>query len=382
MQPRLFPRASTSVRAAGTLGLALALAAPATHAAASHDGKRFDPGATMTTPAERAPKELARAAFMIGEWDVDYTTYAADTVAHTARARATITYFNRGHGVMERLHCADADGDGYALDTIGLLVYSLRDSAWGLGEANSWAENITVSSGDFAPDGRLVLRDARRSGGGIPLTLYRETIARTGPGAFTIERATSGDRGRTWTRTLVKAYARRKSGDDTFRPATDYGTPAPDLPPQAHQFDFLVGEWDFHHDLTLPGGREVSFPANETAVYMLGGHCVMEYSWYDVDTNHPDAATTIVRLYNAAMRRWECLYCTNRADALLHFGGVKEGDTIVLHQFGANAAGSPWLRWVFHDVGPAHYGWYGQTSRDRGATWKKTWIITADRKNS
>lgn len=358
--------------------LCLVLAQPTAQAAASHDGKRFDPGATMTRSAKGAPSQLALAAFMIGEWDVAYRTYNGGKVARTATARSTITYFNRGYGLMERLHCPDVDGAGHPLDTLGLLVYSVPNSAWGLGEANSRNENITVYSGAFQ-QGRLVLHDARRRRGRLPLMLYRQTIEDDHDGAFTVEVATSSDFGHTWTTSLVKSYTRRKAPDDIFHPATDDGTPAQGLPPKAHQFDFLVGEWDFQHDMTLPSGKEVRFPAKETAVYMLGGHAVMEYTWYDVDTHHPDEATTIVRLYNRNMRQWESLYCDNRSNGLLHFAGVKEGDAIVLHELAADAADVPWNRWTFHDIGPKHYGWYDLTSRDRGETWAKTWTIEADR---
>ena len=96
----------------------------------------------------------------------------------------------------------------------------------------------------------------------------------------------------------------------------------------------------------------------------------MEFNWADLDPNLPDWATTIVRIWNRQMRRWESMYCTNRSQSILHFGGVPEGDRIVLHQFEAHLGDGPVSYWIFHDMEEDTYSWKAETSGDRGTTFE------------
>jgi hypothetical protein len=279
---------------------------------------------------------------------------------------------------MERFHCTDVDGLGNELNTVAFIVYNATLETWGMGIADSRREDVTVYNGGFDGDD-LVLRNARRPRGGLALVHYRLTLHHNCDDAFTTRVETSSD-GVEWSLFVHRDYRRMDGDDGLFTSADGYGEPAPGLPDEARQFDFLIGEWDLSHDMTFPGGRTAQWKADGTGVYMMNGHCVMEFSSYDVDPNLPDAATTIVRLWNRQMRRWECMYVTNRFNGILHFGGVKEGERIVLHQFDADATDVPISQWTFHGWTSEGYGWYANTSRDRGNTWAKTWIIEGTRK--
>lgn len=340
------------------------------------DGHRFDPGRDMTEPAPGAPDELDAVLGLLGQWDVTFEVWLADTLQTSAEGVAEITFMNRGHALLERFHCREA-GEGSELNTLSFLSYD--GSTWVLGTANDYTENIQVSNGEFEGE-RLVLTDAIRRLGGSTLVHYRTTIDVPDGDAFVIAVDTATDPEGPWKKETRRRYRRRSPEDDFVVGAMRYGEPAPDVPSEARQFDFFIGEWDEAHDLTLPDGRNVKFPVNGTAVHALNGHAVMEFSWYDVDPSLPDAATTIVRIYNRNMRRWECMYATNRFNGVLYFGGVKEGDRIMLHRFAAHAADDPLNQWVFYGAKPDAYSWYANTSRDRGRTWKKTWIIEATRK--
>jgi hypothetical protein len=341
------------------------------------DGMRFDPGATMTEPAPNAPPGLARLVSTLGDWDVSYRLYRDGAPAHTASGRAQITFMNRGHAYMERFHCPEFNGEGDDLTTVSFLMFDPAASVWVLGVASSWRENISLFDGDFEEE-TLVLRNDVRKGGGSLVTHYRIRSRVTGEDEFeaSLEQSTDGS---DWQLRVVKSYRRRPESDDLFVARTPYGTPASDVPPEARQFDFLIGEWDEVHDMKLPSGP-VQFPAHGTAVYCLNGHGIMEFSWYDVDTNLPDAATCIVRLYNRNMRRWECMYSANRFNNILHFGGVQEGDRIVLHRFGVDTADIPINYWIFHDMEEDSYRWHAETSRNRGVTFDDTWKIQGTRK--
>lgn len=107
---------------------------------------------------------------------------------------------------------------------------------------------------------------------------------------------------------------------------------------------------------------------------------ILDGSWMNVDPNLPDAATTILRIYKRQMRQWESMYTTNRGNGILYFGGVQEGDRIVLHNFDSDTSFSPISYWIFHDIQGDSYSWHAETSRDRGKTFQDTWKIEATRR--
>ena len=132
--------------------------------------------------------------------------------------------------------------------------------------------------------------------------------------------------------------------------------------------------------MNFPGQPRNQFTDNSTAVFVLNGRAIMEHSWFNTDPDHPNSATTIVRVYNRQMRRWESMYSNNRFNGILYFGGVMEADQIVLHQFNAHTGDVPISQWIFHDMGEDSYAWHANSSRDRGETWAKTWTIDFKRK--
>ena len=87
----------------------------------------------------------------------------------------------------------------------------------------------------------------------------------------------SDDEGKTWKTTLIKSYTRRKESEDfLFANSSGYGSFAPDLPQEARQFDFLIGEWNAYQDIKLPNGQNPKFPSTSTGVLCLNGHAIME----------------------------------------------------------------------------------------------------------
>lgn len=114
-------------------------------------------------------------------------------------------------------------------------------------------------------------------------------------------------------------------------------------------------------------------------MHVLGGKALLEYNWFDSDPNMPDAATSILRIYNRAERRWESLFTTNRSNGLLRFGGVLDGGTMVLNAFDTDRTGRM-SHWVFHSIAKDSYRWYGENSSDGGETYQKVWLIDFKRK--
>jgi hypothetical protein len=131
----------------------------------------------------------------------------------------------------------------------------------------------------------------------------------------------------------VKTYVRRSDDPVFLAPGPEFGQPSPDRNEHSADFDFLIGSFD----------------------------------------------AAIVRIYNRSMRRWESLYMTNRGNSVLFFGGRMEGDEMVLVLFDTDLGGGPLTRFVFHDMRPDGYSWFSEVSNDRGATFKKTWLIGVNR---
>ncbi|MBC13003.1 MAG: hypothetical protein CMM85_08555 [Rhodothermaceae bacterium] len=355
--------------------LVLAAALVALPALAQTDGRLHDQGHALTDRSPRADGRLDAARPLLGTWDVAVTTFPTDTTTHTATGQAEITYMNRGYALMERRIVEDAV-PGRTDHALSFLVFSPGPDRWALGEGRSETEHIEVYDG-VAEAGGLALRTAVRRGGGTLLTYERVRYAMADDG-LTVTVETSTDDGATWAPHERRSYTRRAAAP-LLAVRADDGVPAEGLPAEARQFDFLLGVWDAQHQITLPTGQQVAFPTTTTASIALGGHGLLEHSWFDLDPTLPDAATTILRLYNRAERRWESLYLTNRVNTLLDFGGAWEGDRMVLHPFDTHLGGTI-SRFVFYDIEPDRYLWLAESSTDRGETFTTTWTIDVTRR--
>ncbi len=343
----------------------------------TRNGKLFDQALAMTERSPRAHPALDQAKTMLGLWDVEITSFPTDTTSFRSTGVAEVTYMNRGYAYMTRMHVPAFDEAGHEANMIQFLAFSPVNEAWVMGEANSYTESISMYDGDFQ-NGRLILKTAVRHRGGASLTYYQLAYAFPSEDVFEQTTRISTDHGDTWRVVASATYRRRTQNQDYFTAKDDIGAPAPDRPEEAGQFDFLLGTWDSMHEINL-GGRWTRFPVNATAVYALNGHAILEHTWYDVDPNLPDAATSIVRLYNRAMRRWESLYLENRSNTPLFFGGQQEGEDLVLHLFEARTTDPAIPRFVFHDIEKDSYNWHALRSTDRGERFDTTWVISVQR---
>ncbi|MDX1741215.1 MAG: hypothetical protein R3178_07985 [Rhodothermales bacterium] len=338
------------------------------------NGRSFDPGIEMTSRAEGAPEALDILGTFRGQYDVDYQEVTTDGTGSSARCLAEVTYFNRGHGILEHLHCPADAGLGHELNTLTYLVHNPSLEKWVRGHVDSYREAIEVAAGEFVGS-RLVLHDARRRRGGPVLTFIRHSYVRRTDSWMEITTEESIDGGESWQTRSARIMKRREPSATFLANASGPGSFAADLPAEARQFDFLIGRHEASNLLSLPDGESVSWKSNATAVHALNGHAVLEFNWFDSDPNLPDAATTIVRIYNRAMRRWESLFLANRNHSVLHFGGRKEDNRMVLTLFEADAAALAIPRFVFHNIGDSRYEWYSESSLDRGKTYSKNWTI-------
>ncbi len=370
--------------ATATLTLMFVMFCQSTQATSGY-GETFDTGLSMSSHSTAAPDELSWAAFMIGQWEVTVSDHRSGQQAEYT-AVADIRWMNRGHGLLEEFHAPATDakssepGTG-EYDTLSMLGYVSSAAEWNLGLVDSLAEDVTVYNGHILSD-RMVLTQSERQGGTITMTRFQLIIAKDEDTGFSIRLTSSVDDGMHWSPVYTRQYRPRNNADSPFThdPKHLYGLPASTRAEESAQFDFLIGEWDSSHDIVVAPGQNAQFPVNSTAVYTMNGHAILEYSWYDVDSSFPEAATTIVRIYNRAMRHWESLYVNNRANSMLHFGGRKEGEDIVLHNFDIDARAATIPNYVFHDIEKDQYRWLGRNSTDRGASWTTFWTIEFTRK--
>lgn len=359
------------------LALAVLLASAPTIQAQT-DGQLHDQGRAMTERSSRADARLDAMKPLLGVWDVALTSHPTDSTTHEATGQAEITYMNRGYAYQERRRIPNA-APGRTDDALSFLVFSNGPERWALGEGRSETEHIEIYDGGMVGDD-LVLRTAVRRLGGTLLIFERVRYTMNGNDAFTVTVETSRDDGATWAPRETRRYTRRAGDADLLAVRNDAGRPAPGLPDEARQFDFLLGVWDAQHEIILPNGTPIQFPVNATGSIALGGRGVLEHSWFDLDPNLPDASTTILRVYNRAERRWESLFLTNRGpNTLLDFGGVWEEDRMVLHTFDTRL-GDTISRFVFHSIEDDHYLWFAESSTDRGETFTTTWTIDFTRR--
>lgn len=343
------------------------------------DGQIFDEGFEMTQESASASPQLKEFRYLIGIWDVNINTTIDDTTVINSKGFSRISYMNRGHSIFESFSAKDFNGRGDELNTIFFIAYNNSYNQWNLGIADSYKENISIFNGTNS--GRdLLLKNSLRRNGGVLIYNYKLEIKHTDNNSFSLIISESSDFLPAWKIIVERTYTRREEITRLLIEKNIYGQPAPERPAEAAQFDFLIGEWTAYQQIQLAPEQWAKFPSSSTAVYVLNGHAVMEYNWYDVDPGLPDAAATIVRIYNSAMRRWECMYLTNRSNSILYFGGVMEGEKIVLNLFEIDNSSSSISYFTFYDIKEDSYQWHAQVSSDRGKSFEKTWTINSVRK--
>ncbi len=259
------------------------------------NGKLYDPGIAMAAPAVAVAAETSRLSFLIGDWDVDMTTFPTDSTTAVRNCVTTVSYMNRGHGIMERMHCASNGNNEEEIEVVRLYAYSAGAGKWTAGIADGHAESISVFDGGFE-DADLVLRNAIRIGGSVNVTYFRVTIAGGGddPPRYFMEVST--DHGATWRLSQKMSYRKRAEPAPALTVANGFGAPAEDLPEEARQFDFLIGEWSASHEMAFPNGQTAQWQSNATAVYALGGRAARRRA-RDVSEKPPrprDAASLIL----------------------------------------------------------------------------------------
>jgi hypothetical protein len=151
----------------------------------------------------------------------------------------------------------------------------------------------------------------------------------------------------------------------TARPDSTAASAAPALKqacdaPEAHQFDFWIGDWE----VKTPDGK----PAGTNRVEQVLGGCALQEHWVGAR----GMTGTSLNMYISSSKQWHQTWIDDRGNLLLLDGTYRDG-AMVLTGEGKPQAGSSTpprqrITWSRLDGGDVRQLW--EQSLDGGATWK------------
>src|SRR5256885_5545438 len=154
-------------------------------------------------------------------------------------------------------------------------------------------------------------------------------------------------------------------------------------PPEASQFDFLLGEWTVDVTSKAPGTPPQYRGVWRAAKTLNGLGIVDEYGVVD-DAGRIVYAGTTLRVFDTKAGSWTMRYVdelggeTGRWSEL---AGVKDGAEMHVEQRGQSRdGGTTVLKIRYYNIQPDHFSWVADHSSDGGATWVRDyWRIEAAR---
>jgi hypothetical protein len=148
-------------------------------------------------------------------------------------------------------------------------------------------------------------------------------------------------------------------------------------PPEASQFDFLVGEWTVDVTSKAPGTPPQYHGVWRAAKTLNGLGVVDEYGIVD-DSNRVVYSGTTLRVFDTKAGKWTMRYVDQlggRTGRWSELVGVKEGREIHVEQRGQALDGrTTILRIRYYNIQPHHFSWAADQSSDGGATWVRDYL--------
>lgn len=144
-------------------------------------------------------------------------------------------------------------------------------------------------------------------------------------------------------------------------------TSRPAVKAHRHDFDYLLGDWEF----TSQSRQYGKFGGYWSAVRLATGQILDEYRVAD-SRGETIYATTTIRAYNEAADCWE-LIGMDPGGGLRDFGAAHRVDSEMHVQQTFGAAGAhPWtMRIRYFNIQPDRFSWAADRSTDGGKTWVK-----------
>ena len=152
--------------------------------------------------------------------------------------------------------------------------------------------------------------------------------------------------------------------------------PKPCTAPEAHQFDFWIGDWDLATKAPKPDGTWQEGKATNSVRAILDG-CVIQEN-FDNRPEEPYQGTSI-SMYSPQLGKWQQTWVDNAGAYLDFVGGWKDGKMVLTRSFTLQGR-SIQQRMTYHDIKPDSFDWDWERSLDGGATWMAMWKIHYARK--
>ena len=134
-----------------------------------------------------------------------------------------------------------------------------------------------------------------------------------------------------------------------------------------HDFDYLLGDWEF----TSTNQQYGKFHGYWSAARLDDGEIFDEYR---ITGDHGETyyVTRTIRAYNARLNQWE-LVSTEKGGGLQNLGtGHRDGAEMRIEQRFGSGSPTPSLWQIrYYEIQPTRFSWTGDRSNDDGKTWVK-----------
>ena len=145
--------------------------------------------------------------------------------------------------------------------------------------------------------------------------------------------------------------------------------PHPSLGHHADLFGRFVGAWDADYSFIADDGSVRHSRGEVLFGWILDGYALQDIflGYPKPGPNEERRMVTGVRFVDPKTDKWTVMFAAPSFAVAIRMEGGAEGDRIVLR--GVNDQGDS-LRWSFNDIKPNSFIWRGETSHDRGKTWR------------
>lgn len=155
------------------------------------------------------------------------------------------------------------------------------------------------------------------------------------------------------------------------RPQASDGPRRP--PPEASQFDYLVGDWTFEAVWKTPAGIRAG-GGTWTARKSFGGYGIAD-EWAVVRGGEVAYLGASMRIYDVSRGAWHLTFCNVfSAECGDQHAEFRDGEMHLWWE-GLDTRGRRYLMRVrYYDITPGHFRWKGDRSYDGGITWVDGWL--------
>jgi hypothetical protein len=164
---------------------------------------------------------------------------------------------------------------------------------------------------------------------------------------------------------LVASETRAQDQPILYQPETDspLGARNPLAPPEAAQFDFLIGDWNAVVTYTVPGKEPLVFNARWHNTWIVNGYAVMQ-EW-----RGPYATGAEFRYFDPTLHKWTG-YNLYSGSAWKETWAEWQEDKMAVYSKGEGPQGEFLNRETYYDIHADSISLRSDRSFDDGATWK------------